>query len=86
MTQLLVTASTEASSTGKFSSLPSRKQACSAPAVSAFFLADASISGVMSIPMTFPSGPTFRAAISASIPAPDPRSTMVSPSSGSDLG
>ena len=79
ITQLLVMASTVPSSTGSFSSRPSRNSTFVTPAFAALRRARASISGVISTPMTLPVGPTVSEARKTSIPAPEPRSTTVSP-------
>src|SRR4051794_12184807 len=50
------------------------------PASAALARASASISSVMSSPIARPAGPTRRALMSTSAPAPDPRSSTVSPS------
>ena len=49
------------------------------PALAAFLRARSIISGVMSMPMALPVGPTFRAARNTSSPPPLPRSTTISP-------
>src|SRR5919106_5600736 len=80
MTQLLMTTSAEFSSTGIVSSIsPFLKSTLVYPASFAFLLARSSISSVMSIPITLPLGVTFFADKNTSIPAPEPRSTTVSP-------
>ena len=53
--------------------------AFSTPAWAALARASASISSVMSRPIARPVGPTRRALMSTSAPAPDPRSSTVSP-------
>ena len=50
------------------------------PACAALARASSSISSVMSRPIALPVGPTRRALIRTSAPAPDPRSSTVSPS------
>lgn len=59
------------------------KATLSSPAFAAFARARSSISSVMSRPMARPVGPTRRAAISTSPPAPEPRSSTTSPSCSS---
>src|SRR5918995_4603720 len=50
------------------------------PDAAAFARASSSISSVMSRPIALPVGATRRAEISTSVPAPEPRSSTVSPS------
>ena len=79
-TQFDITQSTESASTGKSSMRPLRTSTFFRPEASMFFRARSIISSVISIPMTWPAGPTFFAASRMSIPAPDPRSSTTSPS------
>ena len=83
MTQFEMTTSTEASSTGRASMVPSRNSTFERPVVAknltAFLRARASISGVMSTPIARPPSPTFWAARNTSLPAPLPRSSTTSP-------
>ena len=79
ITQLEMTQSTEASSTGSCSMMPLRTSTFARPAAAMFSLALAIISSVMSTPMARPVGPTFLAASSRSMPAPEPRSSTTWP-------
>jgi hypothetical protein len=83
ITQLEMTQSTDASSTGSDSISPLRTSTLSWPAAAMFSRAFWIISSVMSTPITRPSGPTVRAAIKRSKPAPEPRSRTVWPASTS---
>ena len=78
-TQFEMTASTLASPTGSASISPSRDSTFAKPPLSALARARSTISGVMSTPTTRPSGPTRSAARKQSNPAPEPRSSTVSP-------
>ena len=80
ITQLEITQSTEASGSGSLSIVARWNSTFASPAFSAFLRARSSISGVMSMPIALPVGPTFRAARNTSRPPPLPRSTTVSPS------
>ena len=83
-TQFEVTRSTVFDSTGIFSRNPSRNSTTSYPSAAATFglfsCATDSIRSVMSTPMALPVFPTNFAAMKTSMPAPEPRSTTVSPS------
>mmetsp|Transcript_15243 Transcript_15243/g.64343 ORF Transcript_15243/g.64343 Transcript_15243/m.64343 type:complete len:214 (+) Transcript_15243:623-1264(+) len=81
MTQLLTTTSIVASPAGRFSISPRRNSRTSEPRprFSAPARALASMSGVMSTPTTKPSRPTSSCARKQSTPAPQPRSSTVSP-------
>src|SRR5262245_28549212 len=72
-------ASTLASATGRFSISPTRNSTFATPAFARFARARSSMAGVMSTPITRPSGPTSRAARKQSMPAPLPRSSTASP-------
>ena len=78
-TQLEMTTSTLPSRTGSASISPRRNSTLVKPPVAALARARSTISGVMSIPMTRPAGPTRSAARKQSKPAPEPRSSTVSP-------
>ena len=80
ITQFEITTSTVASASGISSMCPCTNSTFAAPAAAAFARASASISSVMSSPIALPVGPTRRALISTSAPAPEPRSSTVSPS------
>ena len=83
ITPFEITTSAQPSATGSDSASPSRNSTFPSPGSLAAWRAISSIAGVMSTPTTAPSGPTARAAMSASIPAPDPMSTTRSPGAGS---
>ena len=78
-TQLLITTSTESSSTGRASISPLRNSTLPRPDFSALARAFSSMASVISTPITRPAGPTLRAARKQSKPAPLPRSSTVSP-------
>ena len=82
MTQLLMTQSTVSSAIGRCSISPRRNCTFLDRRADAFCLALYNMSGVMSTPITNPSGPTRSDARKQSTPAPHPRSTIVSPSFG----
>src|SRR5712692_1724361 len=75
-----MTTSAQLSGTGNDSARPSRNSTLPGLASRALFLAISSIAGVISTPITCPSGPTIFAAIRLSMPAPLPISTTRSPS------
>jgi hypothetical protein len=77
--QLEITTSTEASGTGSCSICAGTNSTFSSRADRLAELARATISPVMSTPMTLPYGPTRAAARKESTPDPDPRSRTVSP-------
>mmetsp|Transcript_9723 Transcript_9723/g.28734 ORF Transcript_9723/g.28734 Transcript_9723/m.28734 type:complete len:208 (-) Transcript_9723:369-992(-) len=79
MTQLEITQLATPSPTGRCSISPRRKETLATPSLRAVDRALASISGVMSTPMTWPVLPTCWAAMKQSMPAPLPRSTTTSP-------
>ena len=79
MTQLEMTQSTEASGSGIDSMRARWNSTLVTPALTALAFARSIISGVMSMPMALPVGPTFLAASSTSRPPPQPRSTTTSP-------
>jgi hypothetical protein len=81
ITQLLITTSTEVSDSGSRSMLARWNSAFVTLPLAAFFRDSSIISGVMSIPMALPVGPTFWAARNTSSPPPLPRSTTTSPGS-----
>jgi hypothetical protein len=60
-----------------------RNSVLGTPAAAALERASSSISSVISTPMALPVGPTRRAEISTSAPAPQPRSSTVSPARNS---
>ena len=74
-TQLEMMTSAVASAIGRCSISPRRNSTLAAPTLAALARALASISCVMSTPITCPAGPTWRAARKQSKPAPLPRST-----------
>ena len=84
ITQLESTTSTLLSGTGRHSISPRRNSTLSRPVrwryCPIFFRALASISGVMSTPITLPDAFTFSPAWNTSKPPPLPRSTTVCPS------
>ena len=79
ITPLEITTSKLPLANGNSSTSPSMKRTLSAPIAAAETRAFSSISEVMSIPVTLPSGPTIWAATSESVPAPEPRSSTRSP-------
>ena len=83
-TQLEMMQSTELSATGRYSISPSRKDVLGGRPCFTASLALARevviISWVMSTPITRPSAPTIFEARKQSKPAPEPRSSTVSPS------
>ena len=79
ITQLEITQSTEESPTGSPSIRPFLTSTWSRPARAAFCRAASIMASVMSMPITRPVSPTCRAAMSRSRPAPEPRSSTVSP-------
>src|SRR5271157_2083064 len=79
MTQLEITQSTVASDSGSLSIVARWYSIFISPDLSALARARSIISGVMSMPIALPSGPTLRAASSTSRPPPLPRSTITSP-------
>ena len=78
-TQLLTIASMLPLSTGRCSISPSRNSTLSNPSLRALARARAIMSGVISTPITRPSAPTSWRAMNTSLPAPEPRSSTVSP-------
>ncbi len=79
MTQLERITSTLRSARGKCSISPRRNSTFLIRPFLAFSRALATISAVMSTPMTLPRGPTCRAARKQSNPPPAPRSSTISP-------
>ena len=79
ITPLLITTSAQPSSTGTSSSRPSRNSTLSRPMAPAVARDFASISSVISMPTTWPFGPTWPAAMKQS--KPPPASTTRSPAS-----
>ena len=79
MTQLEITQSAEPSASGVRSMVERWNSTFPSPCFAAFRVARSTISGVMSMPMAFPAGPTFFAARNTSRPPPEPRSTTTSP-------
>ena len=79
MTQLEITQSTAASDSGSLSIAARWYSIFISPDLSALARARSIISGVMSMPIALPSGPTLRAASSTSRPPPLPKSTTTSP-------
>jgi hypothetical protein len=79
ITPLEITTSTDASSSGSVSTSDSCSSTLASPISRALEPARSSIADVMSTPMTRPSGPTICAAISRSVPAPQPRSSTTEP-------
>ena len=79
MTQFEMITSTEASGSGSDSIRARWNSTFVTPALIALTFARPIISGVMSMPIALPVGPTFFAASSTSIPPPQPRSTTTSP-------
>jgi hypothetical protein len=83
MTQLLITQSAEASGSGSRSMVAwwnsTLVNGRPSPPRAALRRARSTMSGVMSMPMALPAGPTFTAARKTSRPPPQPRSTTTSP-------
>jgi hypothetical protein len=79
MTPLEITTSAQPSATGSVSAKPLRNSTCRRPSAAAVWHDLASISAVMSMPITWPPGPTWPAAMKESNPAPEPTSTTLSP-------
>ena len=81
MTPLEMTTSTDASRSGSASTSASCSSMLARPMAPPLSRARASIAGVMSTPMTRPDGPVICAAMSRSVPAPQPRSSTTAPGS-----
>jgi hypothetical protein len=79
ITPFEMTTSKASSTNGSASTSPSTNSTFVLLIVSALARALASICGVMSMPVTCPAEPTICAAISESVPAPEPRSSTRSP-------